>query len=31
VRWQDDGHEGLYFPGSDAVVRHRHRKAGSHR
>jgi hypothetical protein len=22
VRWDDDGHEGLYFPGSDAVVRH---------
>ena len=21
VRW-DDGHEGLYFPGSDAVVQH---------
>lgn len=20
VRWEDDGHEGLYFPGSDAVV-----------
>jgi hypothetical protein len=20
VRWADDGHEGLYFPGSDAVV-----------
>jgi hypothetical protein len=22
VRWSDDGHEGLYFPGSDAVVEH---------
>jgi hypothetical protein len=20
VRWSDDGHEGLFFPGSDAVV-----------
>jgi len=20
VRWEDDGHEGLYFPGSDAMV-----------
>lgn len=23
VRWTDDGHEGLYFPGSDAIVEHR--------
>ena len=23
VRWSDDGHEGLYFPGSDARVVHR--------
>lgn len=22
VRWDDDGHEGLLFPGSDAVVEH---------
>jgi hypothetical protein len=22
VRWSDDGHEGLYFPGSDARVVH---------
>lgn len=22
VRWGDDGHEGLFFPGSDAVVHH---------
>jgi hypothetical protein len=22
VRWSDDGHEGLFFPGSDATVRH---------
>lgn len=24
VRWDDDGHEGLVFPGSDAEVRHLH-------
>lgn len=22
VRWEDDGHEALFFPGSDAVVEH---------
>ncbi|HML01691.1 MAG TPA: DUF1918 domain-containing protein [Acidimicrobiales bacterium] len=22
VRWEEDGHEGLYFPGPDAVVEH---------
>ena len=22
VRWEDDGHEGLFFPGADAVVEH---------
>ena len=22
VRWDDDGHEALFFPGSDAVVEH---------
>jgi hypothetical protein len=22
VRWAEDGHEGLFFPGSDAVVEH---------
>jgi hypothetical protein len=22
VRWDEDGHEGLFFPGSDAVVEH---------
>ena len=22
VRWSDTGHEGLYFPGSDAVIQH---------
>ncbi|MCP3937156.1 MAG: DUF1918 domain-containing protein [Actinomycetia bacterium] len=24
VRWGDTGHEGLYFPGSDAHVEHYH-------
>ena len=22
LRWEDDGHEGLFFPGPDAVVQH---------
>ena len=22
VRWGDDGHEGLFFPGSDAMIEH---------
>jgi hypothetical protein len=22
VRWSDDGHEGLFFPGADAMVEH---------
>ena len=22
VRWSDTGHEGLYFPGPDSVIRH---------
>ena len=22
VRWSDDGHEGLFFPGADAIVEH---------
>ncbi len=22
VRWDDDGHEGLFFPGPDAVIEH---------
>lgn len=22
VRWEDDGHEGLFFPGPDATVEH---------
>ena len=24
VRWESDGHEGLVFPGPDAVIEHRH-------
>jgi hypothetical protein len=27
VRWSDDGHEGLVFPGSDATVETRRRRA----
>jgi Domain of unknown function (DUF1918) len=22
VRWSEDGHEGLFYPGSDAVIEH---------
>jgi hypothetical protein len=22
VRWEEDGHESLFFPGSDAVIEH---------
>ncbi len=22
VRWSEDGHEGLFFPGSDAIIEH---------
>lgn len=22
VRWEEDGHEGLFFPGNDATVQH---------
>ena len=31
VRWDEDGHEGLFFPGSDATVQHfpRHVHRGS--
>lgn len=28
VRWSDDGHEGLFFPGTDAVVEHLEHPAG---
>lgn len=31
VRWSDDGHEGLVYPGSDAVVQHMRRKTGAGR
>ena len=24
VRWRDSGHEGLFFPGTDAYVEHQH-------
>lgn len=31
VRWGDDGHEALFFPGSDAFVEHYgHELRGSH-
>jgi hypothetical protein len=30
VRWEDDGHEGLFFPGSDASVEHYPRHARKH-
>jgi hypothetical protein len=29
VRWDDDGHEGLYFPGSDASVEHMPQRRGA--
>lgn len=28
VRWSDDGHEGLFFPGSDASVQRSRRGTG---
>jgi hypothetical protein len=28
VRWDDSGHETLYFPGNDATVEHTDRAAG---
>ncbi len=27
VRWQDNGHESIYYPGSDSFVQHLHRKS----
>ncbi|MEX0945931.1 MAG: DUF1918 domain-containing protein [Acidimicrobiia bacterium] len=30
VRWSDDGHEGLIFPSSDAVIRHPEPRRGRH-
>jgi hypothetical protein len=29
VRWSEDGHEGLVYPGSDAEIRHLDHKAAS--
>lgn len=29
VRWSDDGHVALYFPGSDATVQRRRRKVAA--
>lgn len=26
VRWDDSGHETLYFPGTDAAVEHKHKR-----
>lgn len=26
VRWSDDGHESIFFPGSDASVEHTHHR-----
>ena len=31
VRWDEDGHEGLFFPGSDATVQHFPGHARRHR
>lgn len=31
VRWSDDGHEGLVYPGSDAEIKHLDHKAASRR
>jgi hypothetical protein len=31
VRWSEDGHEGLVYPGSDAEIQHLDRKAASRR
>jgi hypothetical protein len=29
VRWSEDGHEAVVWPGSDAVIKHRRRKAAA--
>ena len=29
VRWDDDGHEGLFFPGPDATVEHFPQRRGA--
>ena len=31
VRWGDDGHEGLYFPGADAVIQSFHHPSSHNR
>jgi hypothetical protein len=31
VRWSEDGHEGLVFPGSDAEIQHLDRKGAARR
>jgi hypothetical protein len=28
IRWSEDGHEGLFFPGSDAMIEHFPRRRG---
>jgi len=30
VRWDEDGHEGLFFPGSDAVIEHLPQRTSRH-
>jgi hypothetical protein len=30
VRWSEDGHEGLVYPGSDAEIQHLDHKAARH-
>jgi len=30
VRWSDDGHEGLFFPSTDATIEHFPRSRGRH-
>ena len=30
VRWDEDGHEGLFFPGSDAVIEHLPHRTSRH-
>jgi hypothetical protein len=31
IRWSEDGHQGLFFPGSDAQVKHFERESGTTR
>jgi hypothetical protein len=30
IRWLDDGHEGLVFPGSDVTIEHLERRLAEH-